>query len=129
MGLALPVTQTKCLLTGRPAFLKRSATRVSLVRVSRVLPLLEMTVTRVLLRSRPSSVAAASSGSTLEIKWTFLFFRANAELRDWWIQSAAVKRLGEPVDVAKVCLFLATDEAAFVSGQEFLVDGGAAQLP
>jgi len=57
------------------------------------------------------------------------FFRANAELRDWWIQSAAVKRLGEPVDVAKVCLFLATDEAAFVSGQEFLVDGGAAQLP
>lgn len=57
------------------------------------------------------------------------FFRTNAALRDWWIQSAAVKRLGEPVDVAKVCLFLATDEAAFVSGQEVLVDGGAAQLP
>jgi NAD(P)-dependent dehydrogenase (short-subunit alcohol dehydrogenase family) len=56
------------------------------------------------------------------------FFRKNAELRDWWIESAAAKRLGEPVDVAKVCLFLATDEAAFVSGQEIMVDGGAAQL-
>lgn len=57
------------------------------------------------------------------------YFRSNSELRDWWIQSSAVKRLGEPVDVAKVCLFLATDEAAFMSGQEIMVDGGAAQLP
>lgn len=56
------------------------------------------------------------------------FFRANPELRDRWIQNAAVKRLGEPIDVAKVCLFLVADEAAFISGQEILVDGGASQL-
>lgn len=56
------------------------------------------------------------------------FFRSHAELRDLWIRKSAAKRLGESIDVAKVVLFLATDDAAFVSGQEILVDGGAAQF-
>jgi len=33
-------------------------------------------------------------------------------------------RLGEPDDVAKVCLFLASDLAGFVSGQNIAVNGG-----
>lgn len=33
-------------------------------------------------------------------------------------------RIGEPDDVAKVCLFLASDLAAFVSGQNIPVNGG-----
>jgi 3-oxoacyl-[acyl-carrier protein] reductase len=36
----------------------------------------------------------------------------------------ALTRLGEPDDVAKVCLFLASDLAGFVSGQTIAVDGG-----
>jgi 3-oxoacyl-[acyl-carrier protein] reductase len=33
-------------------------------------------------------------------------------------------RLGTPEDVAHACLFLATDEAAFITGQTLVVDGG-----
>jgi 3-oxoacyl-[acyl-carrier protein] reductase len=33
-------------------------------------------------------------------------------------------KLGTVDDVANVCLFLATDEAAYVTGQAIAVDGG-----
>lgn len=54
-------------------------------------------------------------------------FKADREFRDFWIRKSASGRLGEPLDVAKVALFLASDDAAFVSGQGILVDGGAMQ--
>lgn len=51
-------------------------------------------------------------------------FRKNKGLRDHCIKSSAARRLGEPVDVAKVALFLASDDAVFVSGTGVAVDGG-----
>ena len=51
-------------------------------------------------------------------------FRKNPGLRDHCIQASAARRLGEPVDVAKVALFLASDDAVFVSGAGIAVDGG-----
>lgn len=51
-------------------------------------------------------------------------FRKDKALRDYCIASSAAKRLGEPVDVAKVVLFLASDDAVFVSGTGVSVDGG-----
>jgi NAD(P)-dependent dehydrogenase (short-subunit alcohol dehydrogenase family) len=51
-------------------------------------------------------------------------FRKDKALRDYCISSSAAKRLGEPVDVAKVVLFLASDDAVFVSGTGIAVDGG-----
>jgi NAD(P)-dependent dehydrogenase (short-subunit alcohol dehydrogenase family) len=51
-------------------------------------------------------------------------FRKHAGLRDFCIKASAAKRLGEPVDVAKVALFLASDDAVFVSGAGIVVDGG-----
>jgi NAD(P)-dependent dehydrogenase (short-subunit alcohol dehydrogenase family) len=51
-------------------------------------------------------------------------FRKNQGLRDHCIRSSAARRLGEPVDVAKVALFLASDDAVFVSGAGIAVDGG-----
>lgn len=56
-------------------------------------------------------------------------FRADREFRDYWIGKSASGRLGEPLDVAKVALFLASDDAAFISGQTIKVDGGALQAP
>ncbi len=53
-------------------------------------------------------------------------FRKHKELRDFCIAQSAASRLGEPVDVAKVVLFLASDDAVFVSGTGILVDGGRA---
>jgi 3-oxoacyl-[acyl-carrier protein] reductase len=51
-------------------------------------------------------------------------FRKNKSLRDFCIGNSAAHRLGEPVDVAKVVLFLASDDAVFVSGTGVTVDGG-----
>jgi NAD(P)-dependent dehydrogenase (short-subunit alcohol dehydrogenase family) len=51
-------------------------------------------------------------------------FRKDTALRDYCIGQSAASRLGEPVDVAKVALFLASDDAVFVSGTGVLVDGG-----
>jgi NAD(P)-dependent dehydrogenase (short-subunit alcohol dehydrogenase family) len=53
-------------------------------------------------------------------------FSNDTALRDHCINRSAAKRLGEPVDVAKVALFLATDDAVFVSGTGIVVDGGDA---
>ena len=35
-----------------------------------------------------------------------------------------LKRAGQPVEIARMALFLASDEASYVNGQAFAVDGG-----
>ncbi|MFC6171260.1 glucose 1-dehydrogenase [Loigolactobacillus jiayinensis] len=39
-------------------------------------------------------------------------------------QLTPMGHLGEPLDIANMCLFLASDEAKFATGAEFVVDGG-----
>ena len=51
-------------------------------------------------------------------------FRKDKALRDYCIAASAASRVGEPVDVAKVVLFLASDDAMFVSGTGIAVNGG-----
>ena len=51
-------------------------------------------------------------------------FRKNDGLRDYCIRYSAAQRLGEPIDVAKVVLFLASDDSLFVNGTGIAVDGG-----
>lgn len=45
--------------------------------------------------------------------------------RQYWKDKAPIGRLGQPEDVAAAALFLASDEAQFVSGVGLNVDGGA----
>ena len=40
------------------------------------------------------------------------------------LQRHAGPRFGEPADIAKMAVWLASDESAFANGQEFTVDGG-----
>lgn len=45
------------------------------------------------------------------------------EFRQAMIDSTPLRRIGQPEDVGWVALFLASDEASFVSGAEIVVDG------
>lgn len=54
-------------------------------------------------------------------------FAAMPELRQRWIDKAALGRLGKPDDIADVAAFLASDDARFMSGHGVFVDGGATQ--
>ena len=40
------------------------------------------------------------------------------------IQTIPLKRLGNPEDVSKLVLFLASDEASYITGQTISIDGG-----
>lgn len=52
-------------------------------------------------------------------------FNADKDFRDYCIRTSAAGRVGEPVDVAKAVLFLASDDSVFVTGTGLIVDGGA----
>jgi NAD(P)-dependent dehydrogenase (short-subunit alcohol dehydrogenase family) len=41
-----------------------------------------------------------------------------------WMAVTPMRRLAEPVDVARAVLFLASDAAAYATGTDFIVDGG-----
>jgi 3alpha(or 20beta)-hydroxysteroid dehydrogenase len=46
------------------------------------------------------------------------------ELNEVVIASTPMKRGGKPIEVAYGCLFLASDEASYVTGTELVIDGG-----
>jgi NAD(P)-dependent dehydrogenase (short-subunit alcohol dehydrogenase family) len=50
------------------------------------------------------------------------------EVREQIPARIPLKRLGQPADIAKVALFLASDDSSFITGIDLPVDGGAAQV-
>jgi 3-oxoacyl-[acyl-carrier protein] reductase len=50
----------------------------------------------------------------------------NPEHLDRASNRVALKRIGDPLDVARAALFLTTEDSAFTTGMEFPVDGGFA---
>ena len=49
---------------------------------------------------------------------------ADARYREQWLRATPLGRLGQPDDVARAALYLASDESSFVTGSVHWVDGG-----
>jgi NAD(P)-dependent dehydrogenase (short-subunit alcohol dehydrogenase family) len=49
-------------------------------------------------------------------------------LLDYLATKVPLGRVGEPEEIARAAVFLASDDASFVNGTEFFVDGGEAQV-
>jgi NAD(P)-dependent dehydrogenase (short-subunit alcohol dehydrogenase family) len=59
---------------------------------------------------------------------TALANRQSADVIARIVSTIPMGRMGEPEEVAKVALFLASDDSSFVTGIELFVDGGRAQV-
>lgn len=49
---------------------------------------------------------------------------SSKELLGHLIQATPLQRLGQPMDIAKAALFLASDDSAYITGAELVIDGG-----
>ncbi len=52
--------------------------------------------------------------------------KSEAEIRQAFVDRQPMGRLGKPEEIAAMAVYLASDEAAYTTGQAFLVDGGFA---
>lgn len=50
--------------------------------------------------------------------------RSNNEMRELMANAHPIGRIGDPRDIAAAVVFLSSDDAAFITGAEFIVDGG-----
>ena len=41
-----------------------------------------------------------------------------------WLETIIIKRIGQPIDIARAILFLASEEASYITGETLHVDGG-----
>ncbi|KAL4786953.1 hypothetical protein BJX76DRAFT_319639 [Aspergillus varians] len=71
---------------------------------------------------RVNSVAPLLSGTGLFSAFTGM--EDTEENRAKFVGNVPLGRLTDPADIANMCLYLASDEGAFVNGAEMVVDGG-----
>lgn len=50
-------------------------------------------------------------------------------IRQVWEKKTALRRLGQPIDIARGALFLASDDADYVTGHGLVIDGGLLLRP
>lgn len=55
---------------------------------------------------------------------TSALWDARPDVAEIWAKKSALRRLGQPIDLARAALFLASDDGGFVTGHGLVVDGG-----
>ena len=72
----------------------------------------------------PFGVRGIAATGAIRTGMTSPLWDARPDIADIWANKSALRRLGEPDDLAKAALFLASDDGAFVTGHGLTVDGG-----
>jgi NAD(P)-dependent dehydrogenase (short-subunit alcohol dehydrogenase family) len=121
-GGAIVLTSSTTSISGTPAFSVYSATKAAVRNFARnwILDL----------KDRRIRVNAVSPGVTDTAGLDELFGNGdNAEnTKNYLASLIPAGRIGQPEEIAKAVLFLASDDAAFVNGVELFVDGGQVQI-
>ncbi|MDO6415615.1 SDR family oxidoreductase [Sphingomonas sp. BIUV-7] len=121
-GASVILTGSTTSISGTPAFSVYSATKAAIRNFARnwILDL----------KDRHIRVNTISPGVTETAGLDALFGggeQAQAT-KDYLASLIPAGRVGQPEEIAKAVLFLASDEASFVNGIELFVDGGQAQI-
>ncbi|MGZ2488028.1 NAD(P)-dependent dehydrogenase (short-subunit alcohol dehydrogenase family) [Rhizobium pisi] len=121
-GASIILTSSTTSISGTPAFSVYSATKAAIRNFARNWMLD--------LKDRHIRVNAISPGVTDTAGLDELFGGgAQAQgTRDYLASLIPAGRVGQPEEIAKAVLFLASDDASFVNGIELFVDGGQAQI-
>lgn len=121
-GASVILTSSTTSISGTPAFSVYSATKAAVRNFARNWMLD--------LKDRHIRVNAVSPGVTETAGLDELFGGgAQAEgTKDYLAGLIPAGRVGQPEEIAKAVLFLASDDASFVNGIELFVDGGQAQI-
>ena len=121
-GGSVILTSSTTSISGTPAFSVYSATKAAIRNFARnwILDL----------KDRHIRVNAVSPGVTETAGLNELFGGgAQAEsTKDYLAGLIPAGRVGQPEEIAKAVLFLASDDASFVNGVELFVDGGQTQI-
>ncbi len=121
-GGSVVLTSSTTSLSGTPAFSVYSATKAAVRSFARnwILDL----------KDRHIRVNAISPGVTETAGLNDLFGGGDQAqgTKDYLAGLIPAGRIGQPEEIAKAVLFLASDAASFVNGVELFVDGGQAQI-
>ena len=60
----------------------------------------------------------------IETGMTSGLWNARPDIAEIWAKKSPLRRHGQPIDLARAALFLASDEASFITGHGLNVDGG-----
>ncbi|MFK4872186.1 SDR family NAD(P)-dependent oxidoreductase [Novosphingobium sp. ZW T3_23] len=121
-GASIILTSSTTSISGTPAFSVYSATKAAVRNFARnwILDL----------KDRRIRVNAISPGVTDTAGLDHLFGGGEeaAGTKDYLASLIPAGRVGQPEEIAKAVLFLASEDASFVNGVELFVDGGQVQI-
>jgi NAD(P)-dependent dehydrogenase (short-subunit alcohol dehydrogenase family) len=121
-GGAVVLTSSTTSISGTPAFSVYSATKAAVRSFARswILDLKE----------RRIRVNAISPGVTDTSGLDTLFGSGGQaeEIKAQMVKAIPAGRVGQPDEIAKAVLFLASDDASYINGVELFVDGGLVQI-